>query len=170
MTAIQTGATAMRDEATGSSPGRPLPGKLLPGRRLAGLAGAVTVGALFIGQAGLASGATAGRGEAGLSAARAVASAAAYTPTNKTFKFGERGPGILALQHRLLRLHYFVGTLNGIFDWGTQEAVWAFKEVQSGKIAPAHPNRVDPAMQRQLVHPKAPPVKFPHGGSLRIEV
>jgi len=84
---------------------------------------------------------------------------------------GSYGPAVTALQKRLKALHYFVGKIDGRFGWDTMEGVWAFKEVQAGKIKPRNPNIVGPAMQRQLLHPKLPKVLHPNGGRyLRIEI
>jgi len=93
-----------------------------------------------------------------------------YTPVHRTLKFGMHGKAVKALQQRLRYLHYFAGKADGKFGWDTQEGVWAFKEVQTGKIVPPHPNRVDAQTQRWLVHPKRPRVLFPHRASWRVEV
>jgi len=77
---------------------------------------------------------------------------------------------VKALQQRLSYLHYYVGRADGTFGWDTLEGVWAFKEVQSGKIQPRNPNAVGPTMQRQLVHPKLPKVLHSRGGPWRIEI
>jgi hypothetical protein len=50
------------------------------------------------------------------------------------------------------------------------EAVWAFKEVQSGKAEPWHADIVGLTMQRQLVHPKLPKVLVRHATWSRIEI
>jgi len=144
-------------------------------RWLAGLGTATAAGSLVLGAAGTATGVTAGPAARGAAvhAARPAAGPApgsVYQVTRKTLKFGMRGPAVQALQQRLHFLHYFVGKINGYFGWDTQEAVWAFKEVQTGRIAPAHPNRVDHRTQHALVHPRRPRVLFPHGGSRRIEI
>ena len=144
-------------------------------RWLAGLGTATAAGSLVLGAAGTATGVTAGPAARGAAvhAARPAAGPApgsVYQVTRKTLKFGMRGPAVQALQQRLHFLHYFVGKINGYFGWDTQEAVWAFKEVQTGRIAPAHPNRVDHRTQHALVHPRRPRVLFPHGGSRRLEI
>lgn len=150
----------------------------LTGTRVrAGIGVAVVAGSLVLGQAGLASGATAATSAGQLTTGATARSGpsrsavgATYQASGTTLKFGMRGHAVRVLQQRLCYLHYFISTVNGDFDWETQEAVWAFKEVQSGKIAPPHPNRVDALTQRELAHPRAPKVLFPHGGSTRIEV
>jgi hypothetical protein len=145
-------------------------------RWAAGLGGAAAVGALVLGQAGPATGAMARTSAAGVASVRAARSASGpvpgsvYAPPGKTLKFGMRGPAVKALQQRLHFLHYWVGKINGYFGWDTQEAVWAFKEVQTGKIAPAHANRVDASTEHALLHPRAPRVLFPHHAPLRIEI
>lgn len=104
-------------------------------------------------------------------AAGGAASAAVDAPAARYLHRGSHGPAVRALQRRLRTLHYFVGKIDGRFGWDTLEGVWAFKEVQSGKIKPRNPNIVGPAMQRRLRHPKLPKVLHPHGGKyLRIEI
>ncbi len=73
-----------------------------------------------------------------------------YVPTSRTLYFGSHGPAVRALQQRLRFLHYYAGRADGTFGWDTLEGVWAFKEVQSGKIEPRNASIVGPAMQRQL--------------------
>ena len=100
-----------------------------------------------------------------------TASAAVDASAVRYLHRGSYGPAVTALQHRLTALHYFVGKIDGRFGWDTLEGVWAFKEVQSGKIRPRNPNIVGPAMQQQLLHPKLPKVLHPNGGRyLRIEI
>ncbi len=137
-------------------------------RLLAGIGGAAVAGSLLLGQAGIAAAAPSWRASGTQTASPPPGST--YKPVHKILKFGMHGPNIKALQHRLHYLHYFVGEINGRFGWDLQEAVWAFKEVQWGREAPRHPNRVDAMTQHSLVHPRAPRVLFPHGGSLRIEI
>jgi hypothetical protein len=99
------------------------------------------------------------------------ASAAVQAPAARYLHFGSYGPAVKALQERLHTLHYFVGRIDGRFGWDTREGVWAFKEVQAGRISPRNPNIVGPAMQKQLLHPKLPKVLHPHGGRyLRVEI
>ena len=95
---------------------------------------------------------------------------AVYHPAARTLTLGMRGPAVLALQQRLNYLHYYCGKPDGRFGWDTMEAVWAFKEVQSGRRIPPHPDIVGAAMQAQLAHPRLPRALKPHGGASRIEV
>jgi hypothetical protein len=145
-------------------------------RWLAGLGAAAAMGVSVLGQAGTASAAS--DAIAAVRATTAVSGAlgrqqpsAVYTPTSRVLRFGMHGPAVKALQQRLTFLHYYVGKIDGRFGWDTLEGVWAFKEVQSGKIQPRSPNIVGPVMQRQLLHPRLPKVLHPHGGRyLRIEI
>ena len=81
-----------------------------------------------------------------------------YHPTSKTLTFGMHGSAVKALQRRLTYLHYYAGKADGSFGWDTMEAVWAFREIQSGKPEPADADLVTPKVQRQLLHPKLPKV------------
>jgi hypothetical protein len=95
---------------------------------------------------------------------------AVYAPTGQTLTLGSHGKAVKALQQRLNYLHYYAGKADGSFGWDTMEAVWAFKEVQSGKPEPADPDIVGPATQRELVKPKLPKVLVKHAHWTRIEV
>jgi len=77
---------------------------------------------------------------------------------------------VKALQERLNYLHYYSGKDDGWFGWDTQEAVWAFKEVQSGQAEPNNPDIVGPTMQRQLKDPKLPPVLIKRAHWTRVEI
>ncbi len=71
---------------------------------------------------------------------------------------------------RLAALKYYPGKIDGQFGLNTLEAVWAFKEVQGYPINSANQDVVSRATERALVHPRAPRVLVPRGGSMRIEV
>ncbi|HEX9033309.1 MAG TPA: L,D-transpeptidase family protein [Streptosporangiaceae bacterium] len=139
---------------------------------LAGLGTAAAVGASLLGQTGAAS--------AGMTGVRVISGAAAdtgrtqagsgYAPAARTLTLGMHGADVKALQQRLSFLHYYPGKIDGRFGWSTMEAVWAFKEVQYGKIEPPNPDIVGPLMQRQLRHPRLPRALKPHGGAWRVEV
>ena len=113
---------------------------------MAGASSAAAAGSLVLGQASTVLRQTGSPSASGRGAPYRPGSV--YHAARKTLKFGMRGPDVKALQERLHYLHYFVGKINGQFGWDTQEGVWAFKEVQTGKIAPPHANRVDARMQR----------------------
>jgi hypothetical protein len=79
---------------------------------------------------------------------------------------GMTGAKVKALQQRLAALKYYPGSIDGIFDTSTLEAVWAFYEVQG--LAPH--DYVSSAMKKALAHPRAPKVLVKHGGANRIEI
>jgi peptidoglycan hydrolase-like protein with peptidoglycan-binding domain len=119
-------------------------------RWVAGLGAAAAVGVAVLGQPGVAG--------------------AAVQPSASYLHLGSHGAAVRTLQQRLAALHYYPGAIDGKFGWSTMEAVWAFKEVQSGKRTPPHPNIVGSAMRHQLAHPKLPRAHKPHGGAWRVEV
>jgi hypothetical protein len=80
--------------------------------------------------------------------------------------FGARGASVRSLQQRLAALKYYPGAIDGQFSTSTQEAVWAFQEVQG---LPGT-DYVNAAMWRALSHPRAPRVLVPRGGRTRIEI
>jgi peptidoglycan hydrolase-like protein with peptidoglycan-binding domain len=140
--------------------------------RISAVAGTAAVaGLLVLSQAGAAVATpSAGQGSAlaGFSSQPQVG--ATYHPLNVTLRFGDHGPAVKALQRRLNFLHYYAGPADGVFGWDTQEAVWAFKEVQSRRQIPPDPNPFTVKNQHQLVDPKLPPVLHPHAAPWRIEV
>ncbi len=105
-----------------------------------------------------------------LSLAPAAGASTHAASSGKFLFFGSHGPAVKALQRRLNALHYYAGKPDGHFGWDTMEAVWAFKEVQSGKAIPSHPDIVGAAMQRQLRHPKLPRILVHGAHWSRIEV
>ena len=133
-----------------------------------GIGGPLAVAALALGQAATASAAVA----APVGATATLNCSATYVPppSSVTLTLRSTGKYVTALQQRLTCLHYWVGGIDGKFGPDTLFAVWAFKEVQAGRYAPANPDVVDAATQRQLVSPKTPPVRHPGGGATRIEV
>lgn len=140
---------------------------------LTGLGAVAVTGASVLGQAGGAAGAvsTSARQDSGVGAiVKPAAPGSVYIPTTATLTLGSRGPAVRALQQRLNYLHYYNGKPSGYFGWPTMEAVWAFKEVQSGNSIPKNPDVVAAPMQRQLMHPKLPKVLEPHATWSRIEV
>lgn len=146
-------------------------------RRLAISAGACAVAAsLTLGQAAMASAATTGSARPAVAFDCAAPYVAPSDGIPLTLGAGSSSAqvsaDVLLLQNRLHCLHYWVGPINGKLGWDTMFAVWAFKEVQSGKIVPPNPNVVDAATQALLATPAhlAPPVTTPAGGATRIEV
>jgi hypothetical protein len=80
------------------------------------------------------------------------------------------GTAVRNMQLRLAALKYYPGKIDGQFGLDTLEAVWAFKEVQGFPINSANQDVVSIAVERRLVHPSAPKVLVPRGGSMRVEV
>jgi peptidoglycan hydrolase-like protein with peptidoglycan-binding domain len=76
------------------------------------------------------------------------------------------GVDVMRLQDRLAALKYYPGPIDGRFGEDTQEAVWAFQEVQG--LTPS--GDVSQATQRALARPRAPQILVPDGGSLRVEI
>jgi hypothetical protein len=139
---------------------------------LISLGTAAAVGATAAGLAPMAGASTANPRQVTslASASGTQQSGAVYVPSGRTLTLGMRNRAVKALQRRLNYLHYYAGPVDGYFGWDTMEAVWAFKEVQSGKAEPKNPDVVDPTMQRQLVHPKLPKVLIKRAHWSRIEI
>jgi hypothetical protein len=97
------------------------------------------------------------------SSARAAAAAPA---TPGTLRVGMKGAAIKRLQQRLAALKYYPGSADGNFGLNTEEAVWAFQEVQG---LPGE-DYVSSAMQKALANPRSPKVLVPKGGANRIEI
>jgi peptidoglycan hydrolase-like protein with peptidoglycan-binding domain len=138
---------------------------------LIGLGAATAVGAMVLSLAPTA-GASMGSPRQKVNAPSASVSqpGSVYVPSGRTLRFGMRNSAVKALQKRLNYLHYYSGKPDGLFGWDTMEAVWAFKEVQSGRAEPKHPDIVGRTMQRQLVHPKLPKIVVRHATWSRIEI
>jgi hypothetical protein len=79
---------------------------------------------------------------------------------------GSSGSAVRRLQRRLNTLHYYTGSTDGSFGSGTEEAVWAFQEVQG---IPAT-GVVASQTWRALARPRSPRALVPRGGAERIEV
>lgn len=138
---------------------------------LAGFGAAAAVGAAALSLAPTAGASIASQRQKVSGPTATVAqSEAGYVPSGRTLRFGMRNSAVKALQRRLNQLHYYAGKADGFFGWNTMEAVWAFKEVQSGRAEPRHPDIVGRTMQRQLVHPKLPRILMRHATWSRIEI
>jgi peptidoglycan hydrolase-like protein with peptidoglycan-binding domain len=83
-----------------------------------------------------------------------------------TLRVGMQGSAVKTLQRRLAALKYYPGPIDGQFGIDTQEAVWAFQEVQG---LPGE-DYVSAAMERALANPRAPRVLDAAAGPNRIEV
>ena len=99
-------------------------------------------------------------------AAPAKVSSAAYTPATRTLRPDMRGNDVKRLQRRLAQLAYYPGTIDGHYGSDTEEAVWAFEEVQN---MPAS-GTVTVKVERVLVNPRYPTPLVAHGAALRVEV
>jgi peptidoglycan hydrolase-like protein with peptidoglycan-binding domain len=78
-----------------------------------------------------------------------VVAPAAYTPPTRNLAPGMKGADVKALQERLSSLKYYPGTIDGQFGGDTQEALWAFQEINGLTVTGV----VDAATKRALVHP-----------------
>jgi hypothetical protein len=94
----------------------------------------------------------------------------AYVPPTQNLHFGDNGPAVRSVQHRLNQLGYFAGPANGKYGPDLEEAVWAFKEVQGLPMNALTNSVITAAFRQALVHPKQPFSKFQNGGPGRIEV
>jgi lipoprotein-anchoring transpeptidase ErfK/SrfK len=100
------------------------------------------------------------------SARAAAATVAGYTPSKRTLKEGMSGSDVKALQERLAALKYYPGPLDGQFGSDTQEAVWAFQEVNHLSVD----GIVGPNTKKALVHPRTYPSNDPRQHATRVEV
>lgn len=132
-----------------------------------GLGALVGAGALVLGQFGPA---VASPVAAVRSASAARTAAAAYVPPDEPLTLGMQGAAVRNLQKRLAALKYYPGPIDGQFGLDTLEAVWAFKEVQGLPVNADNQDYVSRIVEGALVHPRAPKVLVPHGGSMRIEI
>jgi lipoprotein-anchoring transpeptidase ErfK/SrfK len=89
--------------------------------------------------------------EAGVAHA-APGSAVTAAATPRTLRIGMTGPDVLALQRRLIGLHYVPGALNGVFGSSTFHAVVAFQKVQGI----GRDGQVGPVTRAKLASPVAP--------------
>ena len=83
-----------------------------------------------------------------------------------TVRFGAHGSAVKTLQQRLAALKYYPGPIDGQFGPDTQEAVWAFQEVQG---LPGE-DYVSSAMEQALADPRTPQVLDAAAGPNRVEV
>jgi peptidoglycan hydrolase-like protein with peptidoglycan-binding domain len=139
----------------------------------------VAVAACAAGTAAAASAATAGpaKATANATAAAKVTTAAKtvsasvttpgpYTPPSAILSEGSSGAGVKSVQQRLAALKYYPGTIDGQFGSDTEEAVWAFQEVNRIPVTGV----IDAATKRALVHPRTYVSNDPRQDSTRVEV
>ena len=86
--------------------------------------------------------------------------------TGQVLREGMHGLSTRELQRKLAALDYYPGPINGQFGIDTQEAVWAFEEVQGLPGA----DYVSSAMDQALNNPRAPKVLDAAAGPNRVEV
>lgn len=98
--------------------------------------------------------------------AAARASAPSYTPATRELRPGSRGADVKRLQQRLAQLKYYPGPADGQFGTDTEEAVWAFQEMQGLPVTGTVLSRTE----RALVHPRPVTHLVRNGGALRVEV
>ena len=99
-------------------------------------------------------------------AASSVRAAPAAPAAPGVLRLGMKGSAIRTLQRRLAALKYYPGSIDGNFGLNTEEAVWAFQEVQGLPGA----DYVSSAMRNALANPRSPKVLVPKGGANRIEI
>ena len=121
---------------------------------------------LGLGTAAMAAAVLSGTGAGVAYAAPGHGSAPRYTPAARTLRPGMSGTDVKRLQQRLAQLAYYPGTENGHYGAATEEAVWAFEEVQGMAAS----GTVTVKVKRALVNPRYPAPLVRHGGALRVEV
>lgn len=82
----------------------------------------------------------------------------------RTLKRGMSGGDVKGMQAKLYSLHYWLPGVDGVFGYGTLQAVWAFQKAQGL----ARTGVWGPAEQAAVGKAKTPAVR--HKGSYRIEV
>jgi hypothetical protein len=80
--------------------------------------------------------------------APAKAATVGQAATTPTLSYGDSGAAVLAMQHRLYSLHYWL-KITGKFDYDTQQAVYAFQAINGLTMD----GIVGPLTQRALAHP-----------------
>jgi peptidoglycan hydrolase-like protein with peptidoglycan-binding domain len=128
-------------------------------------AAAVAVGACTTGTASAASAAAAGPTKATL-AAKTVSAPAAWTAPRGTLSEGSSGASVKSVQQRLAALKYDPGAIDGHFGANTEDAVWAFQEINRIPVTGV----IDAKTRRALVHPRTYGSNDPRQDSTRIEV
>jgi lipoprotein-anchoring transpeptidase ErfK/SrfK len=99
-------------------------------------------------------------------AAPAHSAAAGYTAPKRQLHTGMTGSDVKALQVRLNALKYYAGAADGQFGTNTEEAVWAFQEVQGIGVDGV----VGPQTAHALASPKSYAARHAGGGATRVEV
>jgi len=97
-------------------------------------------------------------------------SAATYVPPKHDLYYGDKGAAVRSVQRRLVQLHYYPGPVDGVYGPDTEQAVWAFKEVQGLPMNAYSNSVITYAFRQDLVHPRAPKVLIKHGPASRVEI
>jgi lipoprotein-anchoring transpeptidase ErfK/SrfK len=132
-------------------------------------AATVAVGACTAGTASAASVAAAGPTKATLAAktvSASVSTPAAWAPPGGTLSEGSSGTSVKSVQQRLAALKYDPGTIDGHFGADTEDALWAFQEIN--RIPDT--GVIDARTKRALVHPRTYASNDPRQDSTRVEV
>jgi peptidoglycan hydrolase-like protein with peptidoglycan-binding domain len=79
---------------------------------------------------------------------------------------GARGPDVAALEQHLNALHYYVGTVDDVFDQNTAYAVTAFQKVTGMDRT----GRATDAVVAALASATPPPALVPNGNADRVEI
>lgn len=82
----------------------------------------------------------------------------------RTLKRGMSGPDVKAMQAKLYGLHYWMPGVDGVFGYGTLQAVWAFQKSHGM----ARTGTWGPAETAAVLKAKTPGVRYK--GTYRIEV
>jgi hypothetical protein len=88
------------------------------------------------------------------------------TVVHRELELGDHGPDVKALQKRLRKLHYDIGSVDGSYGWDAEHAVTAFEKVQGFS-----PNgEVSLKVWAALNHPKRIHLRYPIAGVTAVEV
>ena len=95
-----------------------------------------------------------------------VPAPAAWTPPRGTLSEGSSGAGVKSVQRRLAALKYDPGAIDGHFGPDTEDAVWAFQEINRLPVTGV----INARTMRALVHPRTYVSHDPRQDATRIEV
>jgi peptidoglycan hydrolase-like protein with peptidoglycan-binding domain len=139
-------------------------------RRAALSAGGLALAAALAGGFGEAQPAGAAALMPAVSSAPAAASGT-YVPPSQPLHYGETGAAVKSVQRRLAQLHYYPGRADGVYGPDTQEAAWAFREVQGLRVGPSsEAEPITRAFEKALVNPRQPRVLIRNGPKNRVEI
>src|ERR1700735_5117324 len=132
------------------------------------IAAATVAAACTAAAASSASATTSGPAKATAVAANTVSARSAtpaYVPPSGTLREGSSGAAVKALEQPLASLKYDLGTIDGHFGANTEDAVWAFQEINGVKVTGV----IDTATKRALVSPKTDGAHDPRQNGNRSE-